>query len=170
MKNIILVGMPASGKSTVGVVLAKTINKYFVDTDILIQKREGMALQKIIDKYGNDYFGKIEESVLLDFDKTDYVVATGGSAIYYDKAIKKFKKNGLIVYLRVSLDTVLERLNNLKTRGVTLAKGQTIADLYKERIPLYEKHADIIVDADGCTVEETIEKIIEAVRKENENL
>ena len=162
MENIILTGMPSCGKSTVGVVLAKTMNKGFVDTDILIQQREGCTLQDIIDEKGNDYFHKIEEQVLLDFDGTDYVIATGGSAIYFDRAMAHFKENGKIVYLKVSLDTVLTRLNNIKTRGVTLEKGQTLGDLYNQRIPLYEKHADIVIEADGLTVEEVVERIVEA--------
>lgn len=165
MKNIILVGMPSCGKSTVGVVLAKTLNKDFVDTDLLIQRREKKTLQEIINTEGNEYFHKVEEEVLLSFDEEDYVVATGGSAIYFDRAIEHFKEKGTVVYIRVSLDTVLERLNNIKTRGVTLEKGQTLEDLYNMRIPLYEKHADVIIDADNCTVEETIEKIIEKIEE-----
>lgn len=161
MRNIILVGMPACGKSTIGVVLAKTMNKGFVDTDILIQQREGKTLQEIINSRGNDYFHQVEESVLLDFDGENYVVATGGSAIYFPKAIEHFKENGVVVYIKVSLDSILTRLNNIKTRGVTLAKGQTIADLYRERIPLYEKHADMMIEAEGMTIEEIVEKIIE---------
>lgn len=163
MQNVILVGMPSCGKSTVGVVLAKTMNKGFVDTDILIQQREKKTLQEIINEKGNDYFHHVEESVLLDFDGEDYVVATGGSAIYFDDAMEKFKENGRIVYLQVSLDTVLERLSNIKTRGVTLEKGQTLADLYQQRIPLYERHADITVISDGRTVEEVVEQIVEAL-------
>ena len=162
MENIILVWMPSCGKSTVGVVLAKTVNKGFVDTDILIQQREGMALQEIINSRGNAYFHQVEEQVLLDFDGEDYVVATGGSAIYFDRAMDHFKEKGKIVYLKVSLDTVLKRLNNIKTRGVTLEKGQTLGDLYNQRIPLYEKHADIVIEADGLTVEEVVERIVEA--------
>lgn len=161
MNNIILVGMPSCGKSTVGVVLAKTMNKGFVDTDILIQQREGRTLQDIINTCGNDYFHQVEEAVLLDFDGQNYVVATGGSAIYFDRAMDKFKENGKIIYLKVSLDTVLKRLNNIKTRGVTLAKGQTLGDLYHQRVPLYEKHADVIIEADGMSVEQVVERIIE---------
>ena len=163
MNNIILVGMPSCGKSTVGVILAKTMNKGFVDTDILIQQREGRTLQEIINSCGNDYFHQVEERVLLDFEGRDYVVATGGSAIYFDRAMDKFKETGKVVYLKVSLDTVLQRLNNIKTRGVTLAKGQTLGDLYNQRIPLYEKHADVIIEADGLTVEEVVERIMEGV-------
>ena len=161
MENIVLVGMPSSGKSTVGVVLAKAMNKGFVDTDILIQQREGRTLQDIINENGNDYFHQVEEQVLLDFDESDFVVATGGSAIYFDRAMEQFKQNGTVVYLQVSLDTVLERLHNITTRGVTLAKGQTLADLYNQRIPLYEKHADVTIKADGMSVEEVVERIIE---------
>lgn len=165
MENLILVGMPSCGKSTVGVVLAKTMNKGFVDTDILIQQAEQKTLQEIINEKGNDYFHQVEERVLLEFDGRDAVVATGGSAIYFDKAMEKFKEHGRVLYLKVSLDTVLTRLNNIKTRGVTLEKGQTLGDLYGQRVPLYEKHADLIVEADGCTVEEVVEKIIDAVKE-----
>ena len=160
MENIILVGMPACGKSTVGVVLAKTMNKGFVDTDILIQQRENHTLQEIIDLHGNDYFHRVEENVLLNFDEEDYVVATGGSAIYFADAIEKFKRKGRVVYLRVSLETILQRLNNIKTRGVTLGKGQTLEDLYEERTPLYQSRADIVVDAEGLTIEEIVEDIV----------
>lgn len=164
MQNVILVGMPSCGKSTIGVVLAKTMNKGFVDTDILIQQREKKTLQEIINEKGNAYFHQVEEQVLLDFDGEGYVVATGGSAIYFDRAMEKFKERGRVVYLQVTLDTVLQRLSNIKTRGVTLEKGQTLADLYEERIPLYEKHADITIPGDGLTVEEVVEKIIEALK------
>lgn len=163
MKNVILVGMPACGKSTIGVVLAKTMNKGFVDTDILIQQSEGKTLQEIIDERGNDYFHQAEEEVLLGFNEENYVVATGGSAIYFDAAMKRFKEKGQVVYLKVSLDTVLERLNNITTRGVTLEKGQTLGDLYAQRIPLYEHHADITIQADGMGVEEVVEKIIQKI-------
>ncbi len=161
MSNIILVGMPACGKSTVGVVLAKTINKGFVDTDILIQETEGKKLQEIINEKGNDYFHHVEENALNTFQGENCVVATGGSAIYFENAINKMKQNGKVIYLKVSLDTILERLNNIKTRGVTLGEGQTIEDLYNYRIPLYEKNADVIIDAEGLKIEEIIEKIIE---------
>lgn len=163
MRNVILIGMPSCGKSTCGVVLAKTMNKGFVDTDLLIQQKEGMALQEIINQHGNAYFHQVEEKVLCDFEGYNYVVATGGSAIYYEKAIEKFKQNGTVVYLKVSLETVLARLRNIKTRGVTLAKGQTLEDLYRERIPLYEKYADVVIESEGCTVEDLVEKIIQAL-------
>ncbi|WP_303857325.1 shikimate kinase [Aminicella lysinilytica] len=157
--NIILIGMPACGKSTVGVVLAKTMNKGFVDTDLLIQQKEGRRLQEIIDAEGNDYFRRVERSVLLDFNGSGQVVATGGSAVYFEDAMEHFRRDGVVVYLKVSLDNILERMNNIRTRGISIDKGQTIEELYLERAPLYEKYADITVDADGCTVEQVIEKI-----------
>ena len=157
--NIILIGMPACGKSTVGVVLAKTVNKGFLDTDLLIQQREGRRLQEIIDAEGNDYFRRVERSVLLDFNGSGQVVATGGSAVYFEDAMEHFRRDGVVVYLKVSLDNILERMNNIRTRGISIDKGQTIEELYLERAPLYEKYADITVEADGCTVEQVIEKI-----------
>lgn len=157
--NIILIGMPACGKSTVGVVLAKTMNKGFVDTDLLIQQKEGRRLQEIIDAEGNDYFRRVERSVLLDFNGSGQVVATGGSAVYFEDAMEHFRRDGVVVYLKVSLDNILERMNNIQTRGISIDKGQTIEELYLERAPLYEKYADITVDADGCTVEQVIEEI-----------
>ena len=161
MKNVILVGMPSCGKSTIGVVLAKTMNKGFVDTELLKQQKEGKTLQDIINEHGNEYFHQVEENVLLATDVRNFVIATGGSAIYFDRAMEHFKEHGKIVYIKVSLETILERLNNIKTRGVTLGKGQTIEDLYKQRIPLYEKHADIVIEAEHLTIEEVVEKIIE---------
>lgn len=168
MKNIILVGMPACGKSTVGVVLAKTVGKDFVDTDILIQQREGKTLQEIIDAEGNDAFHGIEEDILVGFEGENTVISTGGSAIYFPKAIEHFKKKGIIVYLKVSLDTILERLDNIKTRGVTLNPGQTMTELYEERVPLYEKNSDLIIEADRLSIEDVIEKIIEMMGEEDD--
>lgn len=167
--NIVLIGMPACGKSTIGVVLAKTVQKGFVDTDLLMQQREKMALQEIINTRGNDYFHQIEEQVLMDFDMTDCVVATGGSAVYCFDAIEKMKEAGIVVYIKISLDTVLARLNNIKTRGVTLEKGETLADLYEKRVPLYEACADVVIEADGLSVEEVVEEIIKCIRKYQEN-
>ncbi len=164
MKNLILIGMPACGKSTVGVVLAKTMGMKFVDTDLLIQEKEGILLQDIINEKGNDYFKKVEEYVLRSVDVENTVISTGGSAVYYPKAIKHFKKKGKIVYIKVSFDTIETRLDNITTRGVTLAPGQTLKDLYNKRVPLYEENADIIVETEGLTVEQTIERIIELVQ------
>lgn len=160
MLNIVLIGMPACGKSITGVVLAKTMRKSFTDTDLLIQEREERPLQEIINESGNDYFRKVEESVLKTLDISNSVISTGGSAIYYPAAMAHLKENGIVVYLKVSLGTIEQRLNNIKTRGVTMKKGDTIASLYEERIPLYEKYADVTIEADNLTVEETVEAII----------
>ena len=163
MNNVILIGMPACGKSTVGVLLAKVLKKDFVDTDLLIQKCEGTSLQNIINEKGVPYFRDVEDAVLLDFDGDNYVIATGGSAVYCHEAMEKFRKNGVIVYIKLPVETIVNRLKNIKTRGVTLAPGQTIEDLYNKRIPLYEKEADIIVETEGLDIEETVAKIAGSV-------
>lgn len=160
MSNIVLIGMPACGKSITGVVLAKTMRKSFIDTDLLIQEREERPLQDIINESGNDYFREVEELVLKTLDTSNSVISTGGSAIYYEPAMENLKRNGIVVYLKVSLKTIEERLNNIHTRGVTMKKGDTIASLYEERIPLYEKYADVTIEADGFTVEDSVEAII----------
>lgn len=160
MSNIILIGMPASGKSTLGVVLAKTMNMRFLDTDLLIQEHESALLQEIINKQGNDYFKKIEQYILRSISETNTVISTGGSAVYYPDAMENFKRAGSILYLKAKLETIEERLNNITTRGITLAPGQTIQHLYEERIPLYEKYADITVSCDGFSVEQVVEKVV----------
>ncbi len=161
--NIILVGMPSCGKSTVGVILAKTMNKDFVDTDILIQQRELRPLQQIINEDGNDRFHEIEEEVLMSYDGENTVIATGGSAIYFENAIEKFKENGTVIYIKVSLETVLKRLNNISTRGVTLEKGQTLEDLYHARVPLYESRCEKIVEADELDIEGVVTEIVKII-------
>ena len=167
MNNIVLIGMPGCGKSSAGVLLAKTLEKDFVDTDLLIQKCEGMSLQEIIDTRGNAYFRDVEDAVLMSFDGDNYVVATGGSAVYCHAAMEKFRQDGdTIVYIKVTAPEIIKRLSNIKTRGVTLAPGQTIEDLYNERVPLYEKEADIIVETEGLDLEETVTKIADNVKGE----
>jgi shikimate kinase len=165
MKNIVLIGMPACGKSVTGVVLAKTLNKQFIDTDLLIQEVAGKGLQDVINEDGIDKFKELEEKVLSELEAENAVISTGGSAIYYDAAMKHLKEQGTVVYLKVALETIEARLNNIKTRGVTMEKGATIATLYDERIPLYEKYADVIIEADGFEVEDNVEAIIKAVNK-----
>ena len=161
--NIILVGMPSCGKSTIGVVLAKTVNKNFLDTDILIQSTEEMTLQEIINNKGNEYFHCVEEEVLFSLKEKNLVIATGGGAVYFKEAIENLKNDGIVVYLRVNFETVLARLNNIKTRGVTLEEGQTLEDLYNYRIPMYDEIADITIDCDSLTVEEAIGEIINKI-------
>lgn len=159
MDNLILIGMPACGKSTVGVILAKTLGMKFLDTDLLIQEREGALLQELIDTKGNDYFKKVEEYVLRSVETENTVISTGGSAVYYPEAMKHFKKKGKIIYLKVSFEEIEKRLNNITTRGITMGPGQTLRGLYDSRVPLYEKYADIVVDNDNPDMEETVRKI-----------
>lgn len=166
--SVVLIGMPAAGKSTVGVVLAKTLGKQFVDTDLLIQEREGMLLQDIINTKGNDYFRRVEEEVLAGLQAEHCVIATGGSAIYYPKAMKHLHELGPVVYLQLSVPTLKKRLSNIKTRGITMAPGQTIEDLARSRVPLYESYADIVMPTEGLDVEETIERIWVALKNYRE--
>lgn len=166
MSNVILIGMPGCGKSSAGVLLAKTLKKDFVDTDLLIQRCEGKTLQNIIDERGNAYFRDVEDAVLMNFHGDNYVVATGGSAVYCHVAMDHFRdEGGTVVYIKLPVETIVKRLKNIKTRGVTLAPGQTIEDLYDERIPLYEKEADIVVETDGLDLEESVMKIAEALKE-----
>ena len=165
MNNVVLIGMPGCGKSSAGVLLAKTLRKDFVDTDLLIQNFEGRSLQEIIDDRGNAYFRDVEDAVIGNFRGDNYVVATGGSAVYSHENMQKFRDAGdTIVYIKTSCDEIVRRLSNIATRGVTLAPGQTVEDLYNERIPLYEKEAGIIVDTEGLDLEQTVTEIARALK------
>jgi shikimate kinase len=163
-KNIVLIGMPAVGKSTIGVLLAKRLGRYFLDTDIFIQAIIGRTLQQIIDTDGLDKFCKLEAQHILCIDKTDIVIATGGSAVYNDSAMNHLKENGIIVYLDLPLDMIKKRLTDLNIRGVVMTKGQTIDDLYKKRTPLYEKWADVTIDCRNLTHEQVVSKIIDELK------
>ena len=145
MKNIILIGMPACGKSVTGVILAKSLKMNFIDADLLIQERAGKSLQDIINADGIETFKSIEEEVLNAINAKNTVIATGGSAVYYDSAMRHLKENGVVVYIEASLATIKKRLKNIRTRGVAMEKGQTIDSLYEMRVPLYEKYADCTV-------------------------
>lgn len=162
--NIVLIGMPGVGKSTIGVVLAKILGYKFLDADIVIQEREGRLLKDIIEEEGIDGFIKIENDVNAGIDTNKTVIATGGSVVYGEGAMKHLKQIGKVVYLQVNLEQLNERIVSIKGRGVVVREGQMLKDIYDERTPLYEKYADIIVNEDGCTVEETIEKVINALR------
>lgn len=144
--NIILIGMPGVGKSTVGVVLAKILGYHFVDTDLVIQEKEGRLLKDIIEQEGNEGFIKIEEKINTELEAEHSVIAPGGSVVYGDKAMRHFKEIGTVVYLKASYEVINTRLSNLKGRGVVLKEGQTLKNLYDERCVLYEKYADITVD------------------------
>ena len=162
--NIILIGMAGAGKSTTGVVVAKILAKDFLDGDLVIQKKTGRPLQEIINSEGNDGFRRIEEEILLGIEVKNTVIAPGGSAIYYPAVFEHFKKDGVVVYLHVPVEEIERRLSNLATRGVTLEPGQTVADLYYQRLPLYQKFADITIDTTGLCLEETVEQIVKAVK------
>ncbi len=159
MKNIVLIGMPSAGKSTVGVIIAKNLGMNFIDTDVLLQTRQGKLLQEILDAEGTEAFLEIEEEAILSIDCGNTVIATGGSAVYSEKAMEYLKRNGLVIYLHVAMETVNIRLRNLKTRGVVLSKGQTLEDIYRERVPLYEKYADIRLDCSNNSIEDTLEAV-----------
>lgn len=161
--NIILIGMPTSGKSTVGVILAKLLGMDFVDSDLIIQKKTGKKLAEIIQDEGLDGFMNIEENVCCEIDSQDTVIATGGSVVYSKRAMEHFKTIGRIVYLKIDYDTLEERLHHTKQRGVVLRPGQTKKELYDERTVLYEKYADICVSEEGMGIEETVQKLGEMI-------
>ena len=164
MKNIILIGMPGVGKSSVGVILAKILGYRFVDSDLVIQEKEGKLLSEIIAEQGIEGFIKIEDRINASINCEKSIIATGGSAVYGEAAMKHFKEIGTVVYLKSDYETIDERLGDLKTRGVAMKEGQTLKDLYDERCPLYEKYADIIVDESGCSsVRETISKLLKSI-------
>lgn len=165
MKNIIFIGMPAVGKSTVGVVVAKRLGYEFIDTDLLIQKQEGKLLKEIIAESGNEGFLAIENQVNRDLQAERAVISPGGSVVYCQEAMQHFKEIGTIVYLRASYEEIEKRISNAKNRGVVLKDGQTLKDLYEERRILFEKYADYIVDEDGLQLGETIEKVLEMFEK-----
>lgn len=157
--NIVLIGMPGCGKSTVGVLLAKALGMAFVDTDVVFQAKEGKKLQRIIEEIGIDAFLAREEAAILDLRCDKTVVATGGSVVYGQRAMRRLHEDGVVVYIRLPYEEIEGRLSNLATRGVTLREGQTLADLYAERIPLYEREADVVIDAAGLEIEQTVAEI-----------
>lgn len=163
MENIILIGMPAVGKSTIGVLLAKTLVLSFTDTDLLIQEKYKKSLCDIINDNGTKAFLNIEEDVILENDFKDSVIATGGSAVYSEKAMKKLKENGKVIYLDLSLDEIKKRIGDIKSRGVVLTNGTTLEDIFNDRKALYEKYADIKIDCNNLTAEECVGKIISAL-------
>ena len=164
MKNIVLIGMPASGKSTAGVLLAKAIGYGFIDTDLLIQNRERALLCDIIQAKGAEEFLRIEEQVNSELWAEHCVISTGGSVIYGEKAMLHLKELGTVVYLKLSEPALEKRLKNIFRSGVVMrTPGETVAQLYAERVPLYEKYADVTIDCEGHTVEETVQAIAEAV-------
>ncbi len=166
MDNIILIGMPAVGKSTVGVVVAKRLGYKFIDTDLLIQEQEGKLLREIIAEKGTDGFLQVEDQVNAGVNTSHSVISPGGSVVYCENAMKHYQEIGTIVYLQASYQTISRRLRNAKKRGVVLRDGQTLKDLYDERVKLFEKYAQITVCEDGLEIEETIEKVLNALEQD----
>lgn len=155
--NIVMVGMPGAGKSTVGVILAKVLNKDFVDSDLVIQKETGKRLKTLIEENGIDGFNRIEDEINASIDVVNSIIATGGSAVYGERAMNHLKEEGVVLYLRLSYRDLQERLGDLDERGVVHRPGQTLLDLYEERCALYEKYADIIIDEDDMDIEATVD-------------
>lgn len=159
MKNVILIGMPGAGKSTIGVVLAKSLGYKFIDSDLVIQEKEGKLLHEIISEVGDDGFREIENRVNASIEMTKTVLATGGSAVYGKEAMEHLRKVGKIVYLKQSYDEIKNRLGDLSKRGVSIKKGQTLKDLYDERVPLYEDYADIEIDCSNKQLKDIVKEI-----------
>ena len=165
MDNIILTGMPGSGKSTVGVVLAKALGMKFLDVDLLIQEREGELLQALIDTRGVEAFLDLERDAILSLNCRGTVVAPGGSCVCREESIAHMRGLGRVVYLQLSLEEVERRIHNQASRGIALSPGQTLADVYRYRVPLYEKCAHITVPAGGQSLAETVEAVKEALSR-----
>ncbi len=161
MKNIIIIGMPGAGKSTMGVVLAKTLGRNFIDTDIVIQEHAGRLLQEIIDEEGPEGFLAIEEKTILSLDCRNAVIATGGSVVFSKKAMEHLKARGVVIYLKISCEEMVRRLDNITTRGIVLARSQSLPEMYAQRIPLYEKYADITIDCSKDDFENSIGNVID---------
>ena len=158
--NIVLIGMPGSGKSTVGVILAKMTGRDFVDTDVLIQKEQGRSLQDIVDRDGYLKLREIEERMILKLECRNHVIATGGSAVYSQAAMTHLKTDGIAVFLNVDLQTLFTRVKDFDTRGLAKRPDQGVADLFSERHALYRKYADVIIDCEALTHEMVCEKIV----------
>lgn len=165
MRNVVLVGMPGCGKSTVGVLLAKTLMMDFVDTDLLLQRQSGKPLQQMVDELGTTGFSRAEEAFVKELRLAGTVIATGGSVALENEAMAALKQNGLVVFLRINYAETERRLQNIKTRGIAMEKGQTLKELYDLRQPAYLRRADAVVDADGLSIEETVEALAQIVRE-----
>jgi shikimate kinase len=164
MQNIVLIGMPGVGKSTVGVILAKHLSKAFVDTDLLIQNRRRQLLQEILDRHGYVTLREFEEQEILRLRVHNAIIATGGSAVYSERAMTHLKANGTIVYLKLGAAELLKRINNFATRGIAMAEGQSFPELYREREILYNQYGQIVIDCADKTHEQVVEAIVDQLR------
>lgn len=165
-KNVVLIGMPGAGKSTVGVVLAKRLGMDFVDSDLVIQKQEGKLLHQLIEEQGLEGFLETENRVNAALSPASAVIATGGSVIYGKEAMEHFSQEAIIIYLCLSLETIRKRLGDLTERGVAMKDGQTLEELYEERVPLYQRYARLTIDCEEKGIRQTAEEIEEALRME----
>lgn len=159
-KNLIFIGMPASGKSTIGVVTAKRLGYRFIDTDLMIQEQEGKLLREIIEERGTDGFLEIENQVNASVQAEKAVIAPGGSVVYCENAMEHYKEIGTIVYLHVPYTEIEARIQNARNRGVVLKEGQTLRELYDERCRLFEQYADVRINEDGLSMGDTVEKVL----------
>ena len=164
MDNIILIGMPGAGKSTVGVLLAKTLGYAFLDTDLVIQQREGALLQPLVDSLGVEAFLDVEADAICSVECRGTVIAPGGSAVCRERAMSHLRALGRIVYLHLPLEELERRLSNIITRGIAMAPGETLADLFAYRAPLYRNYADLTVDVGRQSLEETVALVLRALR------
>lgn len=165
MKNIVLIGMPGAGKSTIGVILAKELGYHFIDSDLVIQEKEGRLLREIIASEGLERFIEIENQANISIEAKNAVIATGGSVVYGTEAMEHFYERDIVVYLKLSYHSISERIGDPRERGVVLKANQTLKDLYEERCPLYEKYAHIVVDTDNLEIGEAMHAIKEKLEK-----
>lgn len=158
--SVVLIGMPSSGKSTVGVILAKRLGLKFVDTDLLIQEQQGQLLCELIARMGPEGFSRLENELLAKLCEKDAVISTGGSAVYCREGMKNLKTLGRVVYLDISYGEMVERLGDYEHRGIVMKQGQTLADIYAERQVLYSRYADVTVCAENRSISKTVDEII----------
>lgn len=165
MRNFIFIGMPAVGKSTVGVVVAKQLGMRFIDVDLVIQEQEKRLLREIIADVGEEGFLEIENRINSEIEVENAVISPGGSVVYCTDAMRHYKEIGTVIYLKASYATIKRRIRSPKKRGVVLKGGQTFRNLYEERTALFEKYADITICEDGCEIDQTIERVLAAIEK-----
>ena len=159
VKNVVLIGMPGAGKSTIGVVLAKNLGISFMDSDLVIQEQEGKKLHELISEHGLEGFIEIEDRVNASLQPKKAVIATGGSVVYGKNAMEHLNEIGTVIYLKLSYESIEDRLGDLTERGVVLRESKTLKDLYEERVPLYEKYANIVIDCDEKNIREIVTEI-----------
>ena len=163
MKNVVLIGMPDCGKSTLGVLLAKALMMDFVDTDLIMQNRFGKPLQQLVDDLGPEGFSKAEEDCICSLNLQNTVIATGGSVALEERAMQHLSQNSTIVFVKLTYETIESRLKNISTRGITLKKGQTLRDLYDYRQPYYHRWGQIVVESESKDIEQTVEMLVNSL-------